>query len=629
MDIFPKNKVVFCSSALKDYARCFLACLIGLILLGCSGRTRPNQASRDLSKQTDQLLSVRLQNAAGTISKILTSEDCAKCHGAQAFSPTQVFRYLDLSETLSKKMKKKPVPTKNSKLYQPIAAKDFRLFRILAGKEELKMPLLQEEQWKTPNAKLLAMLPSGNPTEIKTYLKRQKIPSSVLPNSLGSQIVYQNQRGVCFDKTIAGHNKLKGDLSLCEAFHELASAATDWMKIGGKPAYWPKLQDLFVKGQSLDKRKQKTSPKVSKSTPTSESYEAGRMLHRLPDGATMSFYLRVSPEEDIIGMRGAGVGQPSNPYLLDVASKTRIATLQNTSYDPTFSPDFSRSKRTGFLIAQRGVLNNTFSKKVHFFAPNTYGQNMKMIHFKDISGYPSIAKISALKEIATNWKPFADKYIIMGKRWRWAAFDTIRDTQGRTIGIKQIYPALGKTASPICNGKVNRNLNHSDALLSADGRWISTKRSYDQAIMIINTATCQTHTVLGKNGKTMSGSKAMFSDDGNYVTFHSYGPDGYGPRLSFFANSHRLKTLAQQGQIANIFVMDLRSKQIRQVSFHDKSKNNEYFAVFPSLSSHAKWIYYHRHSRYKAYSEIMKIRNPLFEENSFVLQDHSTQSPGG
>lgn len=597
----------------------------------------PNPAER----RKFEAINLKLWNA-------LEPFNCKSCHSTPKspgwettkmpywdFWKSSVFTHLDLVDKEVSEVK----PT------------NFRLYRLLSGEMNPMMPPKQNGGRSDADATLLNALDG---TQTENFEKLVSGPTQCngassateclnkVRNALGESPIYTNSRGVCFDKTRLG--QLANIDSLCSVFDEYAKAVgsfrgtlkdslTAWGGVAttaGKINHYDKIEGEIVEEQSTGGDGGTVVGGDTGGTPSGGALKE-RFLFSTPGSTTISYYTRVAPDDSAIAITQSGT-EKYVPKVISLSDFSQQKRLNNVSYDAVYTPDYSLAKRKGFIHGARGFLGTELQKVYGFFAPGTNGEPIRSITFDDISGYGSVALITQknASQIAPRWKKVwenkGDYYLLMGKRWRWAAIRAVADGNGATkdviaLGDPQAsLPGGTATGSPVCSkltdstGRNDTGVAFAESMLSGDGRFISLNSNKDNALLIVNTKNCAIEHAPTLQNKYMQGGKAAFSMDGEYIVFHAFGANGLSAADNGLAADGAIRNLANSGRIANIFVYSVSKKKTVQLTNYTTA--NAAVAWFPNFNGNSSKLYYHRHRPGKSASEVLVIDNPLAAFNA-------------
>ena len=475
-------------------------------------------------------------------------------------------------------------------------ANGLELYQILAKDDvlyptEMGMPL-RSEQYQSTKTDILN--------------DRKPLTKSAVDAALGTQPLYITDDGRCFK-----HSTLKQDL--CTAFLTLFKYIQSSGGLNGDK--WKTLVDSAKTMPHGSFEDNSTDPADEGETVTirSQTVEGNKeLLYRLPPNHNISFFTSAAPDNSGVGFSKYTPEAKFYPTVLplkNMGTPTTMPPLPDVSYDPMFSPDYNLATQTGFMMGLRGG-SSDYSKLITFFAPGRFQKSIKQWTIT-LSGYITIAKIDARKDIFARWKDFDGKYLLMDKRWRWKIFDTVTDSTGRVTDIKIVHPAGPASEAPICD-KVDafKSFNTSDSQISGDARFISLSKARGRVPVVVRTRDCKV--VSTTQLDPFYGTKAAFSKDGRFMVFHGYGEDGkQDPKLVASHNEGFIAKFAQTA-VANIFIYDIEKDNLQQLTHYVKSNPElHYVALFPTFAGDNQWIYFHRHGKDKPSSEILRMRNPL------------------
>lgn len=534
-----------------------------------------------------------------------------------------------------------------------IKAPNFRLYRMLSGEVAPVMPPRAAAEGADAQASLLHLVKGFDDRHMREVANRvsaakgSACPKGAEPkecraglaDALGHSPLFTTREGLCIDKVRL--RQLANVPSLCDVFERLAVFANRMVWFNNKRAIeeWIALTENARKKNHYDPKEgkflerpvfdagagQTSSTGVLAGTQGGQVAGKGRILFTLPGSNTVSYYTRVAPDDSWIAVTQTGP-EKYIPSIVRVAQPATQHRLQNMSYDPTFSPDFSESEAKGFVFGARGFNASELAKVYSFFLPGTTGQPVASFNFDDISGYGTVAQISAATApyVAEVWKKLWEKvgdyFVIMGKRWRWVAVKTTQ-AGGRVNGVQLVsapergLPGGSATAPPVCGqftdstGRNDTSVAFAESMMSQDGRFIALNSQRDGALLIINTKNCAIEHAPSLQQKYLQGSKVAFSNDGQFVAFHAFGEDGLAAGENSLAANHAIRNLAQAGRVANLFVYSTRTKQTRQITNYKKADKT--VAWFPNFNGDASRLYYHRHVAGKPGSEVLVIENPV------------------
>lgn len=613
----------------------FLLPLLGILnggILSCNQPRAAVEADSDLEsdKALKQLLpeakdKLAIESSTFKLWNALQIHGCGGCHGGDGGAGWEAQKMPYWSYWKSSVLGQLGLEDPE---VSSIKVDNFHLYRILSGDKDLRMPPLEAHKIVATNKALLDQLTTNRMgPDLDAQLANAGSNLDAFKKSLGTQLIYSNKFGVCFDHRSTGLDPYAE--SLCLPFSELASLITKW-KGDLRPGItaWQRLANEAKSKNHYDseegvigKMNELPPGEIPPGTGGAEPGEPIRepsgeeVIYRTPASYTISYFIRVAPDDSWIAFTASSVpnGVRHYPYMIRVSNPTQKVNFSEIRYDPTFVSDFNVSKGTGFIVGGSGVDGSEFAKYYSFFTPGTTGTPRQKWYIDDISGYGTVAKITRPNDVNAAWTKFANQYIVMGKRWRWIAVDTVKDANGRTTDIRKLFPAGEASARAICPEIWNNNetsLNNADSMISPDGRWISLKRNPDNATVVVSTKNCKiSHVVPAKNGKPITGGKATFSNDGRYLAFHAFGAEGTARDESLFANQDRIKDLANSGYVANAFVYDLDTNKLAQLTHY--SNANPYVSLFPMFNGDNSILYFHRHKKGASSSEIVRIKNPL------------------
>lgn len=334
---------------------------------------------------------------------------------------------------------------------------------------------------------------------------------------------------------------------------------------------------------------------------------AQEVIYELPPNETISFYTRVAPDESAIGFTKTRRGLfRYDPIVLSL-SNNFVSPLDAISYDPTFSPDYSLRDNVGFLFGARGG-STAYAKYFSFYLPGKFENEKFEIYFSNISGYASVALLKDETILPDTLKPYLNKYIIMGKRWRWFILDAVTNSGGEIIDFKRVYPESGTlAAAPLCTN-LGGNFDFADSLLSPKAQYISLKRTdHNKVPVIVRTKDCSILNTPALSG--LYGGKAMFSHNERFMVFHAFGENGKQFMRDRITNGDLIKRRANEGVVANLFLYEIKTDRLIRLTNSTSSSPTVNF--FPNFSGDDRWIYYHRHRQGASATEVMKIANPL------------------
>lgn len=507
---------------------------------------------------------------------------------------------------------------------------NFKLYRQLSGQIAPIMPPRPEGSMTDEGATLLNGV-QGFGGELRcTGSSNAAACREELWRALGGAPIYTNRTGVCIDHVRLEHVSAP---SLCESFAELSKfiatwrstpqqGVKAWLDVVKKAAtldHYDKLEGIISDGNDGPG----AGPIVSGGE--GSVVGKGRVLFATARDTTVSFYTRVAPDDSAIAFTQTSATKKFDAKMVDLRNIENQFGLQNISYDPTFSPDYSVAEKKGFIVGARGTLSSETEKLYSFYVPGTRGEPVLTLTLPEISGYGSLARITAANKgsVADKWRQLQERAgdftVVMGKRWKWFAVQPKVSSAGATTGIKVLsdssvgLPGGNGVAAPVCRtitdatGRNDTAVGFAESMISGDGRWIALNSQMDGALLLVSTKTCAIEHVATFRGKAMQGSKAAFSVDGNLVTFHAFGEDGLSAAENGVANNGAIRTLAEGGRISNIFVYDTRTKQTRQIT--DYKREDRTVAWFPNFNGDGSKIYYHRHRAGQRASEVLVVES--------------------
>ena len=429
--------------------------------------------------------------------------------------------------------------------------------------------------------------------------------TSFNPIYLGTQPLYINDTGKCFEQF-----KAEG---LCDFFEGVYNIA----RTKGKTRW----NRLVTKAKGLDHGKDEVVVNEDENIQRAFNVDfSSRNVYTLPKDQTISFYTRIAPDESAISFAATKIpGMFYRPVVLTNSSPSYMYHLDETKYDPTFSPRYDVNNDSGFLFGVKGAVpsNSGRAKVLSFYRPGDFKDPIATRTWTNISGYPTAAYLREeyRNEYPQRWidRGWIGKTIVMGKRWRYVVADR-KDGSGSI----DLIPS-GKVAfRPVCSiNQLNQlalendiaSFDMADSMISPDGRFISLKSNPNKVPVIVRTKDC---TLLETNAlKDYYTGKGTFSHDGNYMGFHGFGADGKANTSNTVYNADYIKKLANNNVVANIFIYDIRNDKVEQITFH-KENVSPYVAFFPDFSRDGRTIYYHRHGKGRSSSEIMKMDNPFY-----------------
>jgi hypothetical protein len=251
----------------------------------------------------------------------------------------------------------------------------------------------------------------------------------------------------------------------------------------------------------------------------------------------------------------------------------------------------------------------------HYYFYPWDGDNGKLgkvlYHLIEISGYPTIAKIPMKGKINAELQKFRGKYLVLGKTMTYC----IVDVMGGEVKIlaptnlkkpKELSPALGPICKPKKGDKLYKayiDVLYKDAynvMLSKNARYISLAQNSSRSIKILDTHTCSiVRDLKYSNGKDVIGAKATFSFDSRFIAFHSFGQHGKKEDETGFIEFGKLKRWADRRKVINIFIYDIISNKMVQLTQHSRKKNPG-AAVYPdwTLDNQLVFNYHHRGEKF-------------------------------
>jgi hypothetical protein len=507
--------------------------------------------------------------------------------------------------------------------------RDIKLFALLSG--SLGTPMPPPRGLVVPaDTVLLEALDTSSPDELPGALSRIGRTTADLRAGLGTEIVYANAKGTCFDRRNTGADPWAE--SICSPFEAIAAFASTWKGDAGKSiAAWNAVANQAAGVPHYDALEgvvddEKPVTLTGTKVVASVTRVGDETIYGLPAGVTVSFYVQPAPDDSLLAFTrtdGRVALAPQAFWLADPGDSTKGADFfaDGMRYDPIFSPGFDFKRKRGFVIGAAGVKGSDDSK--NFYVYRSTGKRLERLRFTnpvdDIAGYQTIARIDDATKVNARWANLVGKYVIMGKRWRWFAVEEERNTAGETTGLKRTTPSGTGTLAPICatltgeRGDRIKSFDTSDSMISPDGRWLSLRQGsgLTRALLIVSTKDCAVIHVPKIAGKPVSAGKAAFSHDGRFVAFHAFGSDGTQDDPMAFHNMGLPKKHADNGKVSNIFLFDTDNGRLEQVTFHAPGAASSYVALFPTFNGDATRLYYHRHGKGKSASEIVVRANPL------------------
>lgn len=455
--------------------------------------------------------------------------------------------------------------------------------------------------------------------------------------ALGTQPIYvatlANGEEVCFDEYLSGANT--GIPSLCNAFNSLKTFINGPFKsraeallgsVASKKSLSERWTMLTRRAESMNHYDPSEGMIPGESVANNQSIPFGvhvnktvdatsKVIYRLSHNQSINYYTRVAPDNSYIGFSIHNPNPPIRyfPYAVSLTNKQETPIKLNFSYDPTFSMDFSFKDKTGFLFGASGVQGSNTAKTYTFYsATNGMQSPIGALSYNNISGYGTLAKITDLNVVPAVWHQFKDNYILMGKRWHWVALRLVKKNGRDSIEVMPNGQASSDMAHPpICESikNLNGSFDSSDMMLSPNGEWIALRANPSKTPILVRSKDCTVVSEHSDKLLNLYGGKVAFSLDSRYMAFHAYGADGKKYWGSENATNEFIKSRANEGWIANIFVYDIQTKRLAQLTHY--SESNSGLAMFPNFDGNSGKLYYHRHMRGDDASELVVIENPL------------------